>query len=108
MTVAVAVENITEPIGVGTPQRFHVYVFSDARRRTKNTTLTVGNALRAVVSDPSGSTYSYACTASSYSLGRFYFDLTAGNHATAGDAGLQIHLDGVLKGRFSFEFVSYL
>ena len=107
MTVAVAVEPITQPVGTGTPQRFHVYVFSDARRKTKNGTLTVANALRAVVSDPSGSTYGYALTVSSYSLGRFYFDLASGNHGTAGDASIQVHIDGVLKGRFSFEFVAY-
>ncbi len=90
------------PVKAGSNQRFDLYVFTDDRLKTKNTSLSTTNGWRAVVTNPSASTVGYALTASSFALGRFYFLLTGSSHTATGTHGISVFKTGTTRGRFEF------
>lgn len=108
MTVAYQPEPIQKRISIRTAHRFDVHLFTDERRKTRDSTLSASDDVRAFVSDPSGSVSSYACSVTSYTLGEFYFSLGSGTHATVGDAQCDVKVNRIPLGSFKWEFVSKL
>ena len=99
-------EFVPIPVKAGSNHRFDVHLFTDMRLKTKNTGETT-SGWRVVVTNPSASTVGYGLTASSASLGRFYFNLTGASHTATGNTHkIDVFKTGELRPqRFQFEQV---
>ena len=105
MTNARQPDKIAIPVGEGTAQMFNVRLWLDERRKTADPDKSY--TVRVVFLDPGGSTYGYAC-ASTATSGLWTFSQTGANHTTVGEVSAQVHVDAALKGRSTFDLVSYL
>jgi hypothetical protein len=108
MTVARPAEDVWQPFGEGQPQNFTVDLKSDVRTKTVDTSSSTAN-VRAVFSHTnSATTFGYACSLQSATLGRWSWRIGGASTGTTGVYDIQIHLRTQLVGRFKAEAVTYL
>lgn len=105
MTVARAAIRLDDPIGVGGDTRVDIRFYSDNAKKTYASI--AGKTVVALVKDVGGSWKDYSVTAAAVGgmTAAGYFTITGASHS-AGDADLQLTIDGTLKERWKFEFVA--
>jgi hypothetical protein len=98
---------ITTPIPIGVAFTVPIQVYSDRPPRTQSPI--TGKVVRVYVRNPGvtapASAVAYTVTATSAALGQGTITLTGASHATTGTADVQVHVDGLLRARYQWEFV---
>ena len=99
---AIAVEIVGKPLFTGSNMLIEYKVTSDANGKVAMDI--TGVAVLLLLTDPSGTTYSYTGSNDAGTGGTGSWTLAQANHSTAGTATAQVHLDGIPKAEFEFEF----
>ncbi len=108
MSIAEPPIDIRKPIAIGTSETIRVEVYADSPPRTPQSLS--GKAVTVLILNPGvtavSAAKSYTVTATSSSLGQGTITLTGGSHTTTGIANAHLYVDGMLRGRYRWEFVA--
>ena len=96
---------IKDPVPVNTAARIDIDVFSDRNLTTRKDI--TGKTVTVWILDPSVDWDMYTATHDVELTGDCHITLTAGNHATVGDAELRVEVDGELcYPRYTMTFIA--